>query len=297
MRLASSKPYTILITRSGRSPITVRLYPKPVAIALASTLILPMIWVGNTIHSLRQQNDALAHRNGELSQSAVEVLEDLEALDSEIDDLRERAGLPEQEESASPDLQVSSQGGPRIDLDGEHLFGIAKVKLPALSSRLNWSVKPALEKTLDQEADRKASIPQGNPLRIAPEISSEFGARQSPFGRNYEFHNGIDFIGPIGTPIYSTAKGTVKRAEFSGGYGYHVVIDHGYNYRTLYAHMSKMAVEPGTQVRQGTLIGYLGSTGRSSGPHLHYSVFLRDKAINPKVYLALGQTDLALKEN
>ena len=165
---------------------------------------------------------------------------------------------------------------------------LQKNRLPQLSSSFNQQVKPALEKTLDDEAARQAARPKGVPLTESIQISSKFGLRKNPFGGGYELHEGVDFAGPYGTPIYATAPGIVKKAEASGGYGNHVVIDHGYGYETLYAHLSEIEVSPKTAVQEGDLIGYLGSSGRSSGPHLHYSVHRRGKAVDPKSYLGLS---------
>jgi murein DD-endopeptidase MepM/ murein hydrolase activator NlpD len=118
------------------------------------------------------------------------------------------------------------------------------------------------------------------------EISSEFGLRPNPFGRGYEIHAGLDFTAAYGSPVYGTAPGTVVKAGWSaGGYGNHVVVEHGYGYRTLYAHMSALKATVGRKVERNTILGYLGNTGRSSGPHLHYSVYHNDEAVDPKNYL------------
>ncbi|MGF1495616.1 MAG: M23 family metallopeptidase [Elainellaceae cyanobacterium] len=182
-----------------------------------------------------------------------------------------------------------SQGGVSMQLAPETLFELAQLKLTTLTSRFHQQVKPALDKTLDEEAARAAAKPAGRPVKAPLPISSKFGLRPNPFGRGYELHQGIDFPGPVGTPVYTTAAGVVKTAEYSGGYGYHVVIDHGYGYSTLYAHLSDLAVVTGTSVDQGELIGYLGSTGRSTGPHLHYSVVRNGAAVDPLGYLGQGK--------
>ncbi|MDD2593495.1 MAG: M23 family metallopeptidase, partial [Bacteroidales bacterium] len=119
-------------------------------------------------------------------------------------------------------------------------------------------------------------------------IRSGFGWRIDPFTRAYRFHQGIDLVGRIGTPIYATADGLVINPYSNSsmsGYGKVVVIDHGFGYRTLYAHLSKIAVKPGERVERGQIIGYLGSTGRSKGPHLHYEIHYRGKPVNPINYL------------
>ena len=94
-------------------------------------------------------------------------------------------------------------------------------------------------------------------------------------------HTGIDFTAPSGTPIYATGNGKVEAAGLDGGYGRRVVVDHGYSYKTLYGHMSRIAVKSGQRVKRGDLIGYVGNTGTSTGPHLHYEVHKNGKPINP----------------
>jgi murein DD-endopeptidase MepM/ murein hydrolase activator NlpD len=127
--------------------------------------------------------------------------------------------------------------------------------------------------------------PQGQPAFGHVFVSSLFGERRNPFGRGLEFHNGVDLVGAKGIPILATARGRVSPKGRNQGYGIHVVIDHGNGYETLYAHLSRKNVRPNQIVKRGEVVGYLGSTGRSTGPHLHYSVYLNQLAVDPKPYL------------
>ena len=113
-------------------------------------------------------------------------------------------------------------------------------------------------------------------------IGSYFGTRMDPFYKVRKFHEGIDFSAPVGTEIYATGNGTVEMAgrEF-GGYGNEIILDHGYNYKTLYAHLSRIFVKPGQKVLRGQIIGYVGNTGKSTSPHLHYEVRKNSVAVNP----------------
>ncbi len=128
-----------------------------------------------------------------------------------------------------------------------------------------------------------ASTPSIWPTR--GRVSSEFGPRRSPFTGRPQFHDGIDIAAPRGTPIYATADGKVTRSTYQSGLGNLIIIDHGYGYQTLYGHLSGFAVSDGDQVVKGQLIAYVGNTGVSTGPHLHYTVFVNGVAANPRVYL------------
>jgi len=113
-------------------------------------------------------------------------------------------------------------------------------------------------------------------------ISSRYGWRRDPITRAPAMHTGIDFTARIGTPIYVTGDGTVVKAEFNfGGYGRTVVVDHGFGFSTLYAHLHSIDVEVGDEVRRGDIIGTVGNSGRSVGPHLHYEVHINGRHTNP----------------
>lgn len=113
---------------------------------------------------------------------------------------------------------------------------------------------------------------------------SGFGRRIHPIYKIRKMHTGMDFTAPTGTPIYATGDGLIAEAGRDRGYGRRIVISHGYNYQTMYAHMSRLARRRGQRVKRGDLIGYVGSTGSSTGPHLHYEVWLAGKPINPINY-------------
>lgn len=113
-------------------------------------------------------------------------------------------------------------------------------------------------------------------------VASGFGYRSDPFTKIRKFHAGMDFSAKTGTPIYATGDGVVVRADNTAtGYGNHIVIKHGYGYETLYAHLSKYKARKGQKVKRGDIIGYVGSTGRSEAPHLHYEVHKNGQVINP----------------
>lgn len=129
-----------------------------------------------------------------------------------------------------------------------------------------------------------ASIPAIQPVKNEDlkRMASGYGYRSDPFTKIRKFHYGMDFTSPTGTPVYATGDGVVLKADNSlSGYGNHIEVNHGYGYVTLYAHLSKYNCRPGQKVKRGDLIGYVGSTGRSEAPHLHYEVIKNGTKVNP----------------
>ena len=150
----------------------------------------------------------------------------------------------------------------------------------------NFDIPVELEKKL--RLIEKTSSPEYLPTIWAHigKINNEFGYRRNPFGgRSYEFHSGIDIDGEKGDFVVTPANGVVKKAGWQGGYGRLIEIDHGNGLTTRYGHLSKLEVKEGDRVRRGQLIALVGSTGRSTGPHLHYELRVDKKAINPRRFL------------
>ena len=135
-----------------------------------------------------------------------------------------------------------------------------------------------------QSFSHAIAIPSVRPVATL-RFTSNFGIRSDPFNGSARMHAGVDIPGPTGTPVYATADGVVDRAERAGGYGNLVELDHGKGIQTRYGHLSRMLVAPGTHVMRGQLIALMGSTGRSTGPHLHYEVRMDGKAVNPAPFL------------
>ena len=176
------------------------------------------------------------------------------------------------------------RGGPAVAVSSIEMLEKLRQQVPTLNQALNSQVKPAIEEAIAKEA----AYPDGIPVVGKIEISSEYGLRSNPFGGgSYEVHRGIDFVGAVGNIITATGDGVVTLAGHNGGYGITVTIDHGNGYESLYAHMSKLEVAVGESVNRGQIIGYIGSTGRSSGPHLHYSLYKGGESINPRQLLKL----------
>ncbi len=134
----------------------------------------------------------------------------------------------------------------------------------------------------------EVSIPSINPVE-SMNFSSNFGMRRAPTRGASRNHKGVDIPGPVGTPIYATADATVDRAERVRGYGKFIELNHGNAITTRYGHMSALNVYAGQRVRKGEIIGYMGSTGRSTGSHLHYEVRIAGEAVNPKAFFAASK--------
>jgi murein DD-endopeptidase MepM/ murein hydrolase activator NlpD len=140
-------------------------------------------------------------------------------------------------------------------------------------------------KRLDQIQQVMVSIPSQKPVQVPVTVNSGFGVRSDPFRGTAAMHAGVDIPGSYATPIYATADGVVNRAQWAGGYGNLVELDHGRGIQTRYGHLSSIVVTPGTRVKRGQLIALMGSTGRSTGNHLHYEVRLDGVAVNPIPFL------------
>ncbi len=149
-------------------------------------------------------------------------------------------------------------------------------------------------KKLDRIEQGTIAIPSIEPVKGSA-FTSGYGVRSDPFRGRAAMHAGIDLAGPIGTPIYATADGFVGRAEWAGGYGNLVELNHGRGIQTRYGHLTRSVVNAGQRVARGQQIGYMGSTGRSTGSHLHYEVRIDGKAVNPTPFMQSSDYLLAVQ--
>ncbi len=169
------------------------------------------------------------------------------------------------------------------------LILITAQKLDKLYRQLNMQAESYeyLQNKAEEKIKRIECIPSIQPLSSAnlTFISSYFGTRIDPFYNHQKPHFGLDFVAPVGTKIYSTGDGIVTLSKFSRkGYGNEIIIDHSFGYSTRYAHLDEIFIKEGEKVKRGQLIGTLGNTGRSTGPHLHYEIRYLTKPINPIYY-------------
>lgn len=168
----------------------------------------------------------------------------------------------------------------------EELIEGMRRKIQGLRHRLNIQSTSydTLQKLVEAKERMLSAIPAIQPVsnRTLDRVASGFGYRIDPIYKTPKMHTGIDFTAATGTPVYATGDGTVKEAGYdNGGYGNNVVVNHGYGYQTLYGHMQKVKVRIGDRVKRGEVIGWVGSTGKSTGPHLHYEVIRNGSKIDP----------------
>jgi len=152
-------------------------------------------------------------------------------------------------------------------------------------------------KKLDNLADGAIAVPSDKPVKTA-EFTSGYGTRTDPFRGGAARHQGIDLAAPIGTPIYATADGTVSEAGWNaGGYGNLIKVDHGRGIETHYGHLSRILVHAGDHITRGQLIANMGSTGRSTGSHLHYEVRIDGRAVNPIPFMKSNDYLVAMQQH
>ncbi len=150
-----------------------------------------------------------------------------------------------------------------------------------------WEVNDALKKYFTKKSDFISSLPFGRPIK-GGWISSGYGSRKDPFTGELRMHTGLDLSNSLNAPVFATAEGSVIFAEWDGDYGKTIKIDHGFGFITYYAHLNKLSVKEGARVKRYDMIGLLGNTGRSTGPHLHYEIRIEGRPVNPWYFLQPG---------
>ncbi len=226
-------------------------------------------------------------------------------LNSEVNELNQRmAALEKRDNSVYRSIFESdpvpdsarAKSVERIDelkrvseMSQDYLVTSITNSLEKLFNRAGYQQKSfvEIEKLIDRKEDLLAAIPAIQPVsnKDLERVASGFGYRIDPVYKIPKMHAGLDFTAPTGTPIYATADGTIKLANFnSGGYGNHVIINHGYGYETLYGHMVRFKARVGQKVKRGDIIGWVGSTGKSTGPHCHYEVHKNGDPVDPVYY-------------
>jgi murein DD-endopeptidase MepM/ murein hydrolase activator NlpD len=256
---------------------------------------------------LQQQNESLKDNYRQMNDRVKSMQQQMQELEKRDNDVY-RAIF---EASPVPDSARAKQLAEQLEIASiekikdHQLVASITATINNLSSRIEAQKKSYTE--VDELVKNKEQLLSHTPA-IQPvsnkdlnRIASGFGYRIDPVYKTTKMHEGLDFAAPQGTPIYATADGTITTAGSTGnGYGNHVVINHGYGYETLYGHMVRVKVSAGETVKRGQVIGWVGSTGKSSGPHLHYEVHKNNQKIDPIYFfyndLTPEQFNLILKK-
>ena len=293
-----SRRYTIVVAdrRTGvvrRFTISSRLLLGVAVCALGVPVLLGLgaRWsLDAEVAHLQANNRALYEENQSFRQATGELTLQIGSLQSAVGQLGERAKVDPAAAAAmkalpsavtnralggSPNPTSAARTAVSTALTTpENTFGVLRNILDVLESRL---------RTVSSDVDRWQALSRATPS-VWPAfgwLTDRFGNRRDPFTGAPDNHLGLDIDGEKGDPVFATADGLVESAGYTGAYGNLVVLQHDFGMTTRYAHLSRMAVKPGERVTRGTLIGHVGSTGRSSGPHLHYEVWANGRPLNP----------------
>ena len=256
---------------------------------------------------LRLQNERLRDRYADLNQKA-------KSLDQQMAELEKRdnnvyraifEANPIPDSARAKEIENEKEIATVEGMANNQLLSSIIQTLTTLSSRVKVQSKSyeQIDELIKNKEKLLSHTPAIQPLsnKDLNRIASGFGYRIDPVYKTVKMHAGLDFAAPQGTPIYATANGTVTIAGNKGnGYGNHVIINHGYGYETLYGHMVKVKSNPGQKVTRGEVIGWVGSTGKSTGPHCHYEVHKNGNKIDPVYFfyndLTPDQFDRLLKQ-
>jgi len=249
---------------------------------LLITLAAPRLWLALQAQSeaarrLDAENQRLRAERSAIASSLSAVNDRLEAVESWAARIAGEMGLPALPSSAAP------AGGAAFDEDWE--AGGPGGEIEGLHSRLDRLDRSfqALDEAAEQRLAESAVTPSLMPVNGW--LSHGFGWRDDPFTGEREFHRGLDIVAPTNTGVQAPADGVVVHAGRHGTYGKLIEIEHGQGFATRHAHLDSIGVGPGDRVRRGQIIGRVGSTGRSTGPHLHYEVLREGRVVNPAPYI------------
>jgi len=297
-----SRRYTFVIADRQTGAVrrlTISLWPTLAAVMLA--FALPVLiglgarWSASaTIGDLQTSNAALQVENASYRAATGELADQISALQTAVDQLGERAKVDPSASRAMdklpPNIKSRAMGGvfgmsaptraaftPKAPTDAA--LGVLSDLLGVLGNRLD-SVRDSVERRHALAAATPSVWP------VAGWLTSLYGNRKDPITNDPDFHPGLDISADYGQPVVATGDATVSTASPNGAYGNMVVLDHGYGIVTKYGHLSRFTVAGGQRVKRGDVIGYVGSTGRSTGSHLHYEIWMNGRLTNPMTLLA-----------
>lgn len=262
------------------TPITIMLIPhsskSSVSLKIPSIgiLISVILWLIGTVYVFSIAIDSFEYKRMKekvhyYSGQFLEMRSTISTLKRAEEDFRKLFSL-QTKEQVLEHLDDSDKGS----IDMENLKQQIRMTLESVGEIKDY---------LSQEKDLYLATPKGWP--VEGRITSSFGMREHPKTGAKDFHSGIDIATDPGSPVRTTADGIISFAGWSGGNGNLVVIEHGYGFSSFYAHNKQVSVKVGQKVKRGDIISYIGSTGNSTGPHLHYEVWHNGKSINPLTYI------------
>lgn len=292
-----SPRYTVLI--ANRSTGTVRRFTfvrLPLVLSALAVLSVPTLvglgarWAGKgEVESLRLANEHLRLENENYRAMTSELATQVSSLQNAIDDLSQQTELDPAARRAMDQLSAIRSrprgGGPTgtpllVDRQSaESTFGAIKDLLGVLADRLT-----TVRKGVEGRQALAAALPTLWPL-TSGWLTSNWGSRKDPITGEPGTHAGLDIATARGTAVFATADGTVEAAGYNGDYGNCVDVTHGYGIVTRYGHLARSAVRVGQKIKRGDIIGYVGATGRTTGPHLHYEILFNGRPINPLKFL------------
>lgn len=305
-----SKHYYILFVardedgRVRRVPLPMRYFYGFVAAALVGAFTIAglagsytrMLLKTESFNQLRQQREVLRKNYQQMAEIAHERDVQVASLGAIAGEVSAIYGL-KQNHTGHGRASVAAAATP-ASLETSDTLSQQQVKLSfdqfyalraqALSGRVARALQTGLDPDLSSgltDWTQLANVPSMWP--IEGPVTSSFGEREDPFNGEGAFHAGIDISAPNGTPVRATGDGVVESAAVENGYGRQVIVNHGHGVKTTYGHLASMAVLDGQQVTRGQIIGYVGHSGRSTGPHLHYEVRINNVPVNPHKYLRL----------
>lgn len=282
MMVRDDRLYAFIIARTNRSRARIRricvhkrwlkVFAGFSVVVLCAALYGVYGLTQHVLHlRIERENQALRAENEQQRQQLNHLNQRVEAVEEGARRLAEKSGVEQGPQPAAA-IIMHGAGGPALPLD-------EAMALEYKTNQLEQELR-GYEASFSEHALTPSLWP------IAGTLESGFGGRRNPFGgSSSEFHTGQDMEAPSGTPISAAANGTVTYAGWMNGYGQIVIIDHGGGLFTRYGHMSRIEATVGQTVTRGQLIGLVGSTGRSTGPHVHYEVRINDKPVDPLPYL------------
>jgi len=263
---------------------------------LASAIVTALIIVAFAFRFLDSPKEKILRLQYERSQQDLGVISSrIKLIDQQMKQLEKRdndvyrsifEASPVADSARQKQMEIENEIRLVSSMDENELAYSLAATLNSISGRMKFQEQSYsdIEKMIKDKAKLLASTPAIQPVsnKDLTRVASGYGSRIDPVYKTVKFHAGLDFAAPQGTPIYATADGRVTTAgNLGNGYGNHVEINHGYGYETLYGHMVRVKVKVGQMVKRGEVIGWVGSTGKSTGPHLHYEVHKGGRPIDP----------------